>query len=71
MAKENPKVGESLVVRIEGAWMPAIVTAVDGKYFTATAHDGRTRNLVDSSFQTIDEKGFRLDRTHAAQIANH
>ena len=71
MAKENPKVGESLKVRIAGDWMPATVVAVAGKYFTVQAADGRTRDLVDTSHQTVQEKGWDLDRVAAARIANH
>ena len=71
MAKENPKVGESLVVRITGDWMSAVVVSVDGRYFTVQASDGRTRNLVDTAHQTVQEKGWDLDRVAAARIANH
>ena len=71
MAKENPKVGESLKVRITGDWMSAVVVSVDGRYFTVQASDGRTRNLVDTAHQTVQEKGWDLDRVAAARIANH
>ena len=71
MAKENPKVGESLKVRITGDWMSAFVVSVDGRYFTVQASDGRTRNLVDTAHQTVQEKGWDLDRVAAARIANH
>lgn len=71
MAMENPKVGESLKVRITGDWMSAVVVSVDGRYFTVQASDGRTRNLVDTAHQTVQEKGWDLDRVAAARIANH
>lgn len=67
----KPLIGESLVVRIRGEWMAAEVVAVDGRNFKVRAVSGEVKDLIDTSHQTVQQKGWDLDRTAANRIANH
>ena len=67
----NPLIGESLVVRIRGVWMAAEVVEVAGRNFKVRAVSGEVKDLVDTSHQTVQQKGWDLDRTAANRIANH
>jgi len=67
----NPLVGESLVVRIRGEWMAAEVIEVAGRNFKVRAVNGEVKDLIDSRHQTVQQKGWDLDRTAANRIANH
>lgn len=67
----NPLVGETLVVRIRGEWMAAEVIEVAGRNFKVRAVNGEVKDLVDSRHQTVQQKGWDLDRTAANRIANH
>ena len=67
----NPLIGESLVVRIRGEWMAAEVIEVAGRNFTVRTVGGEVKDLIDTSHLTVQQKGWDLDRTAAARIANH
>ena len=67
----NPLIGESLVVRIRGEWIAAEVVEVAGRHFKVRAVNGEVKDLVDTSHQTVQQKGWDLDRTAANRIANH
>lgn len=67
----NPLVGETLVVRIRGEWMAAEVVEVAGRNFKVRVVSGEVKDLIDSSHQTVQQKGWDLDRTAANRIANH
>lgn len=67
----NPLIGETLVVRIRGEWMAAEVVEVAGRNFKVRAVNGEVKDLIDTSHQTVQQKGWDLDRTAANRIANH
>ena len=67
----KPMVGESLVVRVRGEWVAATVGEVRGRHFTVYTVTGEVKELVDTSNLTVQQKGWDLDRTAAARIANH
>jgi hypothetical protein len=67
----NPLIGESLVVRIRGEWIAAEVVEVAGRHFKVRTVGGEVKDLVDTSHQTVQQKGWDLDRTAANRIANH
>ncbi len=67
----NPLIGENLMVRIRGEWMAAEVVEVSGRNFKVQTAGGEVKELVDTSHQTVQQKGWDLDRTAAARIANH
>lgn len=67
----KPMTGESLVVRVRGEWVAATVGEVRGRHFTVYTVTGEVRELIDSSYQTVQQKGWDLDRTAATRIANH
>lgn len=67
----NPLIGESLVVRIRGEWIAAEVVEVAGRHFKVRTAAGEVKDLVDTSHQTVQQKGWDLDRTAANRIANH
>lgn len=67
----NPLIGETLVVRIRGEWLAAEVVEVAGRNFKVRAVNGEVKDLIDSSHQTVQQKGWDLDRTAANRIANH
>jgi hypothetical protein len=49
----------------------ATVGEVRGRHFTVFTVTGEVRELVDTSHQTVQQKGWDLDRTAAARIVNH
>ena len=67
----KPVTGESLVVRVRGEWVAATVGEVRGRYFTVYTTTGEVKELVDTSYLSVEQKGWDLDRTAAARIANH
>ena len=67
----NPQVGETLVVRVRGEWVQATVGAVRGRHFTVYTTTGEVKELIDTSHLTVQQKGWDLDRTATARIANH
>lgn len=67
----KPVSGERLMVRVRGEWVAAAVIEVRGRHFTVHTVTGETRELVDTSHQTVQQKGWDLDRTAANRIANH
>lgn len=68
---DKPMTGESLVVRVRGEWVRATVGEVRGRHFTVFTVTGEVRELVDTSHQAVQQKGWDLDRTAAARIVNH
>jgi hypothetical protein len=67
----KPVSGERLMVRVRGEWMQAAVIEVQGRHFTVHTVTGEFLKLVDTSHQTVQQKGWDLDRTAANRIANH
>lgn len=62
---ENVLVGDLITVRYRGEWFKGLVASIEGKTFMVRFFDDKIPDIVltNSSFRTIQQKGWVLDKT--------
>lgn len=62
---ENVLVGDLITVRYRGEWFKGLVVSIEGKNFMVRFFDDTVPDimLTNSSFRTIQQKGWMLDKT--------